>query len=344
MDPKAKIRKFLAARKMASGRELRQHLGVSRQALNVHLRSLIASGEVFKSGSTRAARYGLISSAPAPLVVTRDLSLDGLDEGEVYEQIALNLGLRGQLRTHVEAIVRYAFTEILNNAIDHSRADRCKIAIRLEAGAVSFEVRDPGIGLFHSIASKLDLEDEQAAMLELLKGKTTTMKERHSGEGLFFTSKVADRFLLRSHRIQVEWNRARDDVFVSARRNLRGTRVDFLVHRDTRRRLEEVFEEYAPEEYDFRFQKTRIQVKLLQADYISRSEAKRLLANLEKFSEVMLDFKDVHSIGQGFADEIFRVFALRHPDIRIRIENANEVVAAMLRHVGETGGSRHDLP
>jgi anti-sigma regulatory factor (Ser/Thr protein kinase) len=328
MDPKQKILKFLSGTDAASGRELREHLGISRQALNVHLRNLIVSGRVIKSGSTRAARYGL------PLVVKRDLAVEGLDEGEIYEELALNLGLRGQLRSHVEAIVRYAFTEMLNNVIDHAETDGCRIAFRLDAGAASFEVRDPGIGLFYSIASKLDLADEQAAMLELLKGKTTTMKERHTGEGIFFTSRVADRFLLRSHRIQVEWNSSQGDVFVSARRFIRGTQVNFFVQRGTRRRIEKVFEEFAPEEYDFRLQRTKINVKLLQTDYVSRSEAKRLLANLEKFSEVVLDFKDVSSIGQGFADEIFRVFCRRHPDIKILTKNANAVVAAMLRHVG----------
>jgi biotin operon repressor/anti-sigma regulatory factor (Ser/Thr protein kinase) len=334
VDPKRKILELLAGTQTASGRDLREHLGISRQALSVHLRHLIESGEVVKSGSTRAARYSLAASAPAPLAVKRTLALPELDEGEVYEELALNLGLSGQLRPHVEAIVRYAFTEMLNNAIDHSEAERCTVAFRLGAGAVSFEVRDGGIGLFHSIASKLVLPDEQTAMLELLKGKTTTMAERHSGEGIFFTSKVADRFLLRSHRIQVEWNRARDDVFVSSRHFVRGTQVSFLVQRETRRRLEDAFDEFAPEEYDFQFQKTRVHVRLLQEDYVSRSEAKRLLANLERFREVVLDFRGVRSIGQGFADEIFRVFRLRHPQVEIVTENASATVAAMLHHVG----------
>jgi hypothetical protein len=77
-----------------------------------------------------------------------------------------------------------------------------------------------------------------------------------TGEGLFFTSRAADHFRLSSHRIQVDWDRSRDDVFVSTRRFLRGTRVDFLV------------------------------------------------------------------------------FARRHPAVKIEPENANPVIAAMLRHVG----------
>ena len=74
-------------------------------------------------------------------------------------------------------------------------------------------------------------------------------------------------------------------------------------------------------------------MKLLQRDYVSRSEARRLLANLEKFSEIVLDFRDVKSVGQGFADEVFRVFASRHPAIVISTENTNPVLDAMIRHV-----------
>jgi hypothetical protein len=74
-------------------------------------------------------------------------------------------------------------------------------------------------------------------------------------------------------------------------------------------------------------------VKLLQPDYVSRSEARRLLVNLEKFREIVLDFRDVRSVGQGFADEVFRVFTGRNPEIVIRSENVNPAVMAMIRHV-----------
>jgi hypothetical protein len=198
---------------------------------------------------------------------------------------------------------------------------------------VSFGLRDHGIGVFYSVASKLKLPDEDAALVELMKGKTTTMTETHSGEGIFFTSRAADRFVLRSHRTEVEWNRSRDDVFVSQRRYFEGTGVDFFLRRNTRRLLEKVFERFAPEEYDFRFQKTEVFVKMLKKNYVSRSEAKRLLTNLEKFSEIRLDLKGVKAIGQGFADEVFRVFAHRYPGIKISVENASAPVDAMLRHV-----------
>jgi anti-sigma regulatory factor (Ser/Thr protein kinase) len=333
LDRKRQILEFLGDRSSATGAELIGFLGISRQALHVHLRPLIESGRVVKIGSTRAARYALASRAPSPSIVTRDLRLDGLEEHHVYAEVAAILNLQRELPKNAGELVQYAFTEMLNNAIEHSEAKRCDVRFRLDTGTAYFEIRDRGIGIFHSIASKLGLDNEHAAMVELLKGRTTTMKERHTGEGVFFTSRTADRFTLRSHRIQIEWNRSRDDVFVSQQRRLEGTDVRFLVHRGTRRRLADTFAEFAPEEFDFRFLKTRVHVRLLQEDYVSRSEAKRLMLNLEKFREVVLDFRKVASVGQGFADEIFRVFATRYPETAISVENANQVVAAMIRHV-----------
>lgn len=333
MDAKRKVLAYLARRVSATGGELRRHLGISRQALSTHLRGLVEAGKVVRLGTTRDARYMLASRAPAPTVVSRTLRTRGLDEGRIWDDLALQLALRRSVKPNVEAIVRYAFTEMVNNAIEHSEAERCTVHLGLEAGVARFEVRDPGIGVFHSIASKLRLADEEQAMVELLKGRTTTMAERHTGEGLFFTSRAADRFLLRSHRIQVEWDRAREDVFVSRQRYVAGTDVRFAVRRGTTRRLEEVFAEFAPEEYDFQFQKTKVLVKLLRPDYVSRSEARRLLLNLEKFREAVLDFRGVRSVGQGFADEVFRVFRRRHPSTMITTENTSPVIDAMIRHV-----------
>ena len=335
MDAKHRILAFLSRRQSASGGELRSHLGISRQALSIHIRSLTEAGKVVRAGMTRGAHYMLPSRGPAPAIIARALRIRGLDEARVWDELAVALNLHRALRPNIEGIAHYAFTEMLNNAIEHSAADRCSLRVSLEPGLLSFEIRDPGIGVFHSIASKLHLQDEHTALVELLKGRTTTMREAHTGEGIFFTSRVADRFVLRSHRIQVEWSRMKGDVFVSAPRFLRGTRVSFAIQQSSRRRLEEVFGEFAPEEYDFQFRKTNMLVKLLQRDYVSRSEARRLVANLEKFSEIVLDFRDVKSVGQGFADEVFRVFAHRHPAIKITTENTNAAVAAMIRHVRE---------
>ncbi|NOZ79297.1 MAG: DUF4325 domain-containing protein [Acidobacteria bacterium] len=333
MSTTERILAYLSAHRSASGGELRTYLGISRQALNVHLRRLIESGKIVKTGSTRMARYGLASQMPPPRTIARRMSLEGLDESVAYDTFATLLNLGPALRPNVAAIVRYAFTEMLNNAIEHSGADECHVTFELAAGFLAFTIRDRGVGAFASLASKMGLEDEEAALIELVKGRATARPDSHSGEGIFFTSRCADRFVLRSHRIQLERSAIKGDVFVARKRFIEGTHVQFLIQLTSRRKLEDVFEKFAPAEYDFEFEKTRIRVTLLRTSYVSRSEAKRLMANVEKFREVVLDFHGVESIGQGFADEVFRVFSARHPDVRVVTVNVNGVVGAMLRHV-----------
>lgn len=328
-----KILDYLRAHGSATGPELAGAVGVTRQAVNQHVRHLLAQREIVKTGSTRAARYFPAEHAPEGRRLERSFELAGLDEAEIYEQFALALNLR-RLRDNVESIVHYAFTEMLNNAIDHSGSDRCEVAFALDPARVRFTVRDSGIGVFHSIADKLGLADEHAAMIELIKGRTTTQPDRHSGEGIFFVSRAADRYALRSHRIQLLWDRRAGDVFASNTTYLEGTLVEFEIQSEARTRLENIFEEFAPPEYDYRFEKTRVLVKLLRDDYVSRSEARRLLHNLEKFSEIELDMRAVHNVGQGFVDEVFRVFASRHPGISIQALNASPPVEAMVRHAG----------
>ena len=333
MTSKEKILTRLKSRPPLTGKQLSQYLGISRQALNIHLKELIVAGEVIKTGSTKNVQYYPGDTTLPSSTFSRQLKLGTADESNIYEIMSMTLNLTSELNSNVESIIHYTFTEMLNNAIDHAETDRGIISVTLGPGMIHFEIRDYGIGVFHSIASKYQLEDENAAMLELIKGKTTTMPSAHSGEGIFFTSKIADRFILQSHRIGMEWDRNKDDIYVSQIRSLKGTLVKFSIRRTARQMLDEIFEEFAPEDYDYRFQKTKILVKLLQSDYISRSEGRRLTHNLHKFQEIMLDFKDVSSIGQGFADEVFRVFKNQYPQITINITNTNSVVDAMIRHV-----------
>jgi len=78
-----------------------------------------------------------------------------------------------------------------------------------------------------------------------------------------------------------------------------------------------------------------IQVKLYKEgiDLISRSRARQVLAGLEKFKSVILDFDKVPTVGQAFADEIFRVFKAKYPDISIKPINMNEAVTFMIGRV-----------
>ena len=65
--------------------------------------------------------------------------------------------------------------------------------------------------------------------------------------------------------------------------------------------------------------------------FVSRSQAKRILYNLDKFQRVVLDFTDVRMVGQGFVDEVFRVYQNQHPHMSIRYSNANPDVEFMIK-------------
>ena len=100
----------------------------------------------------------------------------------------------------------------------------------------------------------------------------------------------------------------------------------------TERTTKKIFDEYTSD--DFVFNKTKITVHLakdyLGHDFVSRSLAKRILMNVEKFKIIVLDFENVDNIGQGFADEVFRVFKNKNPDITIVPVNMNEEIEFMI--------------
>ena len=336
MGTKEKILQFITANKSASGPELTMNFGISKQAVNKHIKALVQEQKIVKKGVTKGSIYILASetkTAPALPKINETLQLNNLEEHEVFKNIVLRTNLKNLVSEQTFTILRYAFTELLNNSIDHSSSQTCSLQIALDQYDVNFTIRDYGIGIFQSISSKFGLNDEQEALGELLKGKKTTMSERHSGEGVFFSSKSADTAAFRSHNINVVFDNLKNDVFVEHKRLIKGTEVRFSISRNTKRDLSEIFAQYSPEEYDYRFEKTKVMVKLFPRDYVSRSEAKRLVSSLDKFKEVILDFKNVTSIGQGFADEIFRVFQNDHPDIRILTENTDPVLQQMIKHV-----------
>jgi len=93
------------------------------------------------------------------------------------------------------------------------------------------------------------------------------------------------------------------------------------------------------------FDKTRVGVAMFKAgsDYVSRSQARRLLAGLEEFSEIELDFARVENVGQAFADEVFRVWRTSHPEKVLRVTNASQDVQFMIsRALAQSAQNTHE--
>jgi hypothetical protein len=199
-------------------------------------------------------------------------------------------------------------------------------------------VNDKGIGIFNNIMHKKKLNNVMEAIQDLLKGKQTTAPAAHSGEGIFFTSKCADVLSIKSGCKKLIYNNLLADVFIKDIKDIRGTKVSFSLNLKSTKRLSDIFREYT-DSNSFEFSKTRVDVRLhkMETEYISRSQARRLLSGLEKFKTIVLDFKAIDTIGQGFADEIFRIWSKRYPEKVIIAENANENVSFMIKRVRETG-------
>ena len=336
MNAKERILKALGKSRARTGADMARGLGITRQAVNLQLRQLVQDGVVQKTGATRGCTYRIAQAkgqSSAAFSFLRQYRTKQLEEDKVFEEVAILLQLNRRMSPPAFEVLQYAFTEMLNNAIEHSRSPGVQVECKLGPYDCTFRIRDHGVGVFHSITTKFRLESEQAAVAELLKGKTTTMQEKHTGEGIFFTSKACDRFSLRSHETELVVDRAASDTFLAKTRRLGGTEVNASVKRRARRKLSELFSEYAPEEFGYQFDRTRVLVRLFRDTYVSRSEAKRLLAGLHRFREVLLDFAGVRSIGQGFADEVFRVFQSAHPDIVIKTENLDPALRPMTHHV-----------
>jgi DNA-binding transcriptional ArsR family regulator len=303
-----------------------QH-GVSRQSASAWLAKLKQEGVITSSGVGRGVRYRLAVSASVQEVYVRaGLNEDRVWRGLVAPQLA-------DLPPNVRDVWHYAVTEMVNNAIDHSGSKQISVGLVRDALNTSVYVADEGEGIFLKIQRALDLYDPREAILELAKGKLTTDPANHTGEGIFFSSKVMDTFDIRSgtlHFVHDDWG---TDVLLERAADAPGTLVQMRFANDSKRTLQEVFDQFAaPEEYTFA--KTIVPVKLAQHEgekLVSRSQAKRLTMRFERFQVVVLDFAGVEEIGQAFADEVFRVFQQAHPGTRLLPVNLTSAVEKMVK-------------
>lgn len=239
----------------------------------------------------------------------------------------------------------YAFMEMMNNAIEHSACDNIYCRVVRDVLYTEITIMDDGIGIFRNVQNYLTTElgrkaTYEDALTELYKGKLTTVSQKHSGEGIFFTSKSLDEFAIWSdNALYVQGVQERKKFVQShliayyTKLQSIGTAVMMKLYNQTKRQLGEVFDMYAPVEEGF--VKTRIPIKEIcqEGEPMARSQARKLLWRLEQFKTVELDFEEVDFMGQGFADEVFRVFRERRPEIDIIPINACPRVLGMIKHV-----------
>ena len=350
MKNKDKILEIVIAKGRTTTGEVASILGVSRQYVSMIISELVHGGLISKLGSTRASvyvsrQYAHENPEIFPTVIAKTYRNVALEEHKVLTDIEERFPRISQLPENIKSIFTFAFSEMLNNAIEHSQSKVIKIEISIRNDKLSVVVSDSGVGAFRNIQKKRSLDSEIEAIQDLLKGKTTTMPKSHSGEGIFFTSKSAEIFTLDSFGYQLIVTRRGPEIkTVSAMK--RGTAVYFEIDVRTEMHLTDIFKKYTnlTDTSDFGFDMTEIRVKLftMSGVHISRSQARRILAGLEKFKIIVLDFSDVPIVGQAFADEIYRVFQRAHTDIEIREEHMSDGVQFMIERAKNEANTRKE--
>lgn len=320
---------------------------------------IMKTAENFQISVTSVKRYindcladGIIDicneSASGYRMITKEneftyFSEDYLWEDKIYYTDIVPL--LEQTSLEAQSIWGYCFMEMMNNAIEHSQAAKIHCHVKQDYLYTEISIVDDGIGIFKNIQNYLKKDygqviDYQDAILELHKGKLTTSPTAHSGEGIFFTSKMMREFVILSEGAFFSTGCMERDKLVQShllayvtKINCIGTMLVMKLENQTTRKPKEVFNMYAP--IDEGFIKTYIPLKEVcpYGEPIARSQARRVVYRLEEFRQVEFDFTGIDFMGQGFADEVFRVFQNKHPEIQLIPLNANESVLGMIKHV-----------
>lgn len=320
-----------------------QEFGLSRTAIVRYIRRLVDNGLLTAEGATSARRYALakLFDKSFTLRLTKSLSEDSIFQFRILSHMS-------EVPQNVRDTCQYGFTEMLNNAIDHSASSDAIISVVITYEMIDMFIADHGVGIFEKIQNDFHLPDSRSALLELSKGRLTSDAAHHSGEGIFFTSRMFDEFSIRSGNLFYSRVRKSDsDWLIETEDRPKyevGTAINLKISTDATWTMREVFDRYQNDGIGFR--KTHVPVSLGKypgEQLVSRSQAKRVLARFDQFSEVLLDFQGVDQIGQAFADEIFRVFRSSHPSVDVIAIYANDQVTRTIRAVQE-GGLTPELP
>jgi anti-sigma regulatory factor (Ser/Thr protein kinase) len=305
-------------------------LGISRRSALGLLRKLVAAQWLSLEGSVRKGHWrpGVLRQ------VVQRYPLDGLQEDLPW---ARDFAPFLALPAEVARMAQHAFTELLNNAIDHSGGTQVTVSMRQTAMHLQLLVSDDGCGVFDRIESAFAIADPTLAMLELSKGKLTTDPDRHTGRGLFFTSRLADVFDLHANETAFQyrgWDRR--SWFKGKPTARQGTSIYMGIALDTARTLDSVLRAHSLDGDGYGFDRTVVPLQLMVGGATgleSRAQAKRVATRLHSFRCAEVDFSGISDVGHGFVDELFRVFLREHPEVDVVPVGMVPRVAAMVDSV-----------
>lgn len=322
-----------------------EQTGLSRVAVSRRIKKLADAGYLQRHGTGTRQTYSLGNNRFWFSVMPRQDILRQGGEMAIWETHMAPLV--SDQKPNVKNLVNTVFTEMLNNALDHSQAEKVAMGVHVLAGQLQMIVADDGVGIFKHIAQSAQLFDPRLAILELSKGKFTTAPEGHSGMGIFVSSRMMDGFSIESGGLRFDPHETNqplapfdwiDTVNCLKPHEVR-TVLRMAIALNSTRTANDVYLKYfEPSEVGSEaFHTTEIPVRLAQlsSELVSRSQAKWVMERATQFKTVILDFEGVVHVGQAFVDEVFRVFALAHPHIQIKTMGLAPEVAAMLSLFGK---------
>jgi len=307
-----------------------ERLSIGRRSALALLAKLVAAQWLLREGSLRKPVF-----KPGALKqVVQRYPLAGLQEDLPW---STDFAPFFELPSSVARMAQHAFSELLNNAIDHSGGTHVTVSVRQTAMHLQLLVSDDGCGVFDRIQQNFDIADPTLAMLELSKGKLTSAPERHSGHGLFFTSRLADMFDLHANHLAFQfrgWDRR--SWYRGKPMPREGTSIYLAIALETSRTLDDVLRAHSADGAGYAFETTLVPLRLIiggQTGLESRAQAKRVASRLQRFRRAEVDFSGIDDVGHGFADELFRVFSREHPAVELVPVGMAPRVEAMVNSV-----------
>ena len=301
-------------------------MGINQNTVHSYISELIDQGVI------RRAKRGQYELVRQEYEYRLERSKGELDS-DIYAYQNCLAGILRDEPKNVQEIWAYVFSEMFNNVIDHSGASEAHIRIIRDPVCTSVTLSDNGVGIFRKIQEFFGFESMDDAIGELFKGKLTTDSVNHSGKGIFFSSRMMDDFLILSDGKVFSINKYEESKLSDmVEPTVTGTRIYMSLSNSSNKKASEIFDRFA--DVDNGFTKTSIPLKnIFDSSPVSRSQAKRICNRLDRFEEVTLDFDGIDWMGQGFAHQIFVVFAREHPALRLLPVNMNPAVEKMYRHV-----------
>lgn len=306
-------------------KQVTETFGVNQSTVHSYINELVKDGVLKK---IKRGEYELIKNKYEFCLSRSDGHLDS----DTYAYNACLKQYISHLPANVQTIWSYSFSEMINNVMDHSDADTALIEIEQDYLNTTAYIADNGVGIFEKIKNHFGFETLDDAICELFKGKLTTDPSKHSGEGIFFSSKIMDDFAIVSDRKIFTVNKFDESMIMNLASQIKcGTCVRMSLSNHTHKQTYEIFDLFS--NVDGGFTKTTIPLKnIFDTAPVSRSQARRVCNRLDKFKEVVLDFDSLDWMGQAFAHQIFVLYANEHPEIKLIPVNMNEAITKMYNH------------